>query len=148
MQVIERIEWPALHIEWGMNLDAELERLTWKIIKCAMKVHSALGPGLLESAYLSCLLFELRSQGLRRVSAVQVPLTYGDVTLECGYVLDVLVEDLVILELKAVERLLPVHEAQLITYLKLTGKPVGLLLNFNVPHMKDGIKRKLNTLPA
>jgi GxxExxY protein len=129
-----------------MNLDADLERLTWKIIKCAMKVHSALGPGLLESAYLACLLFELRSQGLRCVSAVQVPLTYGDVTIECGYKLDILVENLVILELKAVERLLPVHEAQLITYLKLMQKPVGLLLNFNVPHMKDGIKRKLNTL--
>jgi GxxExxY protein len=127
-----------------MPPDARINALTWRIIKCAMAVHSALGPGLLESAYHHCLLLELRAAGLSVRSAVKVPLSYRGTTLECGYTLDVVVEDTVILELKAVEAIARVHEAQLLTYLKLTGKPIGLLLNFNVPHMKDGIKRKIN----
>jgi len=131
-----------------MPLDAHLERLTWQINKCAMKVHSALGPGLLESSYLACLVAELLEAGLECETAVKVPMTYKGVTLECGYVIDVIVEGLVVLEMKAVEHLLPVHEAQLITYLRLSGKPVGLLLNFHVAHMKDGIRRKVNTRSA
>jgi GxxExxY protein len=119
--------------------------LTWKIIQCAITVHSALGPGLLESAYLACLIVELRHAGLRVDVGVEVPLIYRGLKLDCGYKLDLLVEDTVILELKTVSTILAVHEAQLVTYLKLTGKPLGLLLNFNVPLMKDGIVRKINT---
>jgi GxxExxY protein len=125
--------------------EAALNRLTWRIVKCAMKVHSALGPGLLESVYLAYLVYELRSEGLRLEVQVEVPLVYGGVRMECGYRLDVLVEGVVVLEIKTLEIVLPVHEAQLVTYLKLTAKPIGLLLNFNVPHLKDGIVRKINT---
>jgi GxxExxY protein len=128
-----------------MTSEAEINSLTWTIIKCAMAVHSALGPGLLESAYHTCLVLELQAAGLSCSSRVKVPLSYRGVTLECGYILDIVVEELVILELKAVEPLAPVHEAQLLTYLKLTGLPVGLLPNFNVLHTKDGIKRKIYT---
>jgi GxxExxY protein len=119
--------------------------LTWKIIECAIAVHSALGPGLLESAYLACLVVELRHAGLRVDIGVKVPIVYRGLKLDCGYKLDLLVDDTVILELKTVSMILPVHEAQLVTYLKLTAKPLGLLLNFNVPLMKDGIVRKINT---
>jgi GxxExxY protein len=126
-----------------MAVDARINALTWKINKCAMAVHTALGPGLLESTYHQCMLLELQAAGLRYRSKVKVPLTYRGVTLECGYTLDILVEELVILELKAVEAIASVHEAQLLTYLKLTGKPIGLLLNFNVAHMRDGITRKI-----
>jgi GxxExxY protein len=135
----------VLHGLRGMPTEADLNALTWKIIKCAMAVHSALGPGLLESAYQACLLFELQTAGLSVRSRVDVPLVYRGVTLECGYSLDITVDDVVILELKAIEKILPVHEAQLLTYLRLTEKPIGLLLNFNVPHMKDGIRRKILT---
>jgi GxxExxY protein len=126
-----------------MEPDARTNALTWKVIKCAMAVHSALGPGLLESAYHACLLLELRAADLSCRSRVKLPLSYRGMIIECGYVLDIVVEDTVILELKAVEALAPIHEAQLLTYLKITGTPIGLLLNFNVPHMKDGIKRKI-----
>jgi GxxExxY protein len=133
-------------ITTGVPVDASVNALTWKIIRCAMAVHSALGPGLLESAYLACLIAELRSAGVQVDVGVKVPLTYRGLTLDCGYRLDLLVENTVILELKTVSALLPIHEAQLVTYLKLTGKPIGLLLNFNVTAMKDGgIKRKINT---
>jgi len=128
-----------------MDIDDQINRLTWQVIKCAMRVHSALGPGLLESAYQACLLQELHKCGLNFAAAIRIPLTYDGVTLECGYIIDIIVEDTVILELKVVERVLPVHEAQLLTYLKLTGKPIGLLLNFNVAQMKDGIVRRVNT---
>lgn len=120
-----------------------MNALTWSIIKCAMAVHSALGPGLLESAYHTCMLIELEAAGLSCRSRIEVPLCYRGTTLDCRYTLDIVVEGCVILELKAVESLAPVHEAQLLTYLKLTGTPVGLLLNFNVPHMRRGIKRKV-----
>ena len=128
-----------------MPAPASLNALTWKIIECAMTVHRELGPGLLESAYLACLIVELRHVGLRVDVGVEVPLVYRGLKLDCGYKLDLLVEDTVILELKTVATILAVHEAQLVTYLKLTGKPLGLLLNFNVPLMKDGIVRKINT---
>lgn len=125
--------------------ESRINQLTWLIIKCAMKVHTALGPGLLESTYLACLVQEQRLAGLRVEIEVKVPLVYGGVTLECGFRIDVLVEGIVIVELKSVDAILPVHEAQLLTYLKLAQKPYGLLFNFNVPHLKDGIVRKANT---
>jgi len=128
-----------------MAVDERINKLTWKIIKCAMKVHSALGPGLLESVYLACLIFELRDAGFRVDVEVKVPLVYRGVRMDCGFKIDVLVEGTVILELKTVAAILPVHEAQLVTYLKLSGKPIGLLFNFNVPHLKEGIVRKINT---
>jgi GxxExxY protein len=128
-----------------MPLDPRVNRLTFKIIACAIAVHRALGPGLLESAYFACLFVELRRQGLRVEVDVRVPLVYRGMKLDCAYKLDMLVEGIVILELKTLSVVLPVHEAQLLTYLKLTGKPVGLILNFNVTVMKDGIKRKINT---
>ena len=127
-----------------MSLDPSVNRVTYKIIACAIAVHRALGPGLLESAYFACLVVELRSTGLRVDVDVKVPIVYRGMKLDCGYKLDMVVEGLVVVELKAILSVLPVHEAQLVTYLKLTGKPVGLLLNFNVPVMKDGITRKIN----
>lgn len=128
-----------------MAVDAEINKLTWKIIGCAIAVHTALGPGLLESAYFACLILELRAQGLHVETEVKVPITYRGVKLDCGFKLDIVVNGTVIIELKAVSCVLPVHEAQLVTYLKLTGKPIGLLLNFNVSQMKNGITRKINT---
>lgn len=111
------------------------------VIGCAMRVHSALGPGLLESAYEVCLLHELTKSGLAAERQVPVPVHYDGVQLEAGYKIDLLVEDIVVVELKAIDALLPVHSAQVITYLKLSGKPLGLLINFNVAHLRDGIKR-------
>ncbi len=106
-----------------------------------MKVHSALGPGLLESAYAACLRHELIKRGLRVASEVPVPVVYDGIKLEAGYKLDLLVEDTVVVELKALEALAPIHQAQIISYLKLAGKPIGLLINFHSLHLKDGIKR-------
>lgn len=122
-----------------------LEDLTGKIIGAAMRVHSALGPGLLESAYEACLVFELHRQGLKVARQVELPVIYENVRIDCGYRIDLLVQDAVILELKAVEKLVPLHHAQLLSYLKLSGKEVGLLINFNVVHLRDGIKRLINT---
>lgn len=110
-----------------------------------MKVHTALGPGLLESAYVACLIYELRQAGLSVEAESKVPLQYGSITLECGFRVDILVDGLIVVEVKCIESILPVHEAQLLTYLKLAKKPYGLLLNFNVRHMKDGIVRKANS---
>jgi len=128
-----------------MPVTSSVNALSGKIIECAIAVHRALGPGLLESAYLACLAAELRHAGLRVDVGVKVPILYRGLKLNCGYKLDLLVEGTVVVELKAVATMLPVHEAQLVTYLKLTGKPLGLLLNFNVPMLKDGIVRKINT---
>jgi len=111
------------------------------IIDAAMKVHSALGPGLLESAYAVCLRHELIKRGLKVASEVPVPVVYDGIKLEAGYKLDLLVEDTVVVELKAIEALAPIHQAQIISYLKLAGKPIGLLINFHSLHLKDGIKR-------
>ncbi len=111
------------------------------IVDAAMKVHSALGPGLLESAYAVCLRHELIKRGLRVTSEVPVPVVYDGIKLEAGYRLDRVVEDTVVVELKAIEALAPIHQAQVISYLKLTGKPIGLLINFHSLHLKDGIKR-------
>ena len=119
------------------------EEATGRIIDAAMKVHSALGPGLLESAYEACLLFELHRGGLQASSQVELPVVYENVKIDAGYRIDLLVEDLVVAEVKSVEKILPVHQAQLLSYLKLSGKPVGLLINFNVVHLKDGLKRMI-----
>jgi GxxExxY protein len=114
------------------------------VIGAAMKVHSALGPGLLESAYEACLAHELSKNSLRVDRQVSLPVVYDGVTLDVGYKLDLLVDGSVVVELKAVEKLLPIHTAQLLSYLKLGGYRVGYLLNFNVVSMRDGIKRVVN----
>jgi GxxExxY protein len=114
------------------------------IISAAIKVHSALGPGLLESAYEACLLHELRKQGLRAENQVVRPVVYDGVTIDLGYRMDLLVEDLVVVELKCVEQFSRIHLAQLLSYLKLSGKNVGLLINFHVEHLREGIKRLVN----
>lgn len=111
------------------------------IVTAAMKVHSALGPGLLESAYQACLVHELRKQAAHVASEVALPVEYDGVTLEVGYRMDLVVENLVIVELKCVESFSAIHEAQLLSYLKLSGLQVGLLINFHVAHLRDGIKR-------
>ena len=117
------------------------ERLTEQIIGAAIEVHRHLGPGLLESAYRACLVHELGSLGLATATEVPLPLEYKGLPLQVCYRLDVVVEDAVILELKTVERFKPVHESQLLSYLRLSGKRVGLLINFHVPTLKDGLKR-------
>jgi GxxExxY protein len=125
--------------------DPRINRLTYAIIGCAMKVHTALGPGLLESAYVACVIYELRQAGLQVETEVKVPLVYSGITVACGFRIDILVEGTIVVEVKCVEHVLLVHEAQLLTYLKLARKPYGLLFNFNVPHLKDGIVRKANS---
>ena len=106
-----------------------------------MKVHSALGPGLLESAYQACLAYELRKKEFDVKAQVELPVVYENVRIDLGYRIDLLVNDLVIVELKCAEKMLPVHEAQIISYLRLSRKNVGLLINFHVRHLRDGIKR-------
>jgi GxxExxY protein len=121
--------------------DAEAQRInaiTEKIIGCAIEVQ---GPGLLESSYEECTCYEIRSSGLRFERQVSLPVVYKGVKLDCGYRMDLVVEKVVVVEFKTVEALLPVHEAQLLSYLKLTGLSVGLLINFHVPVLKDGLKR-------
>jgi GxxExxY protein len=124
----------------------DVNEVSGSVVDAAMKVHTALGPGLLESAYEACLLHELRKRGQKVLSQVALPVVYDGVKIDVGYRIDLLVEDVVIVELKAVEKLLPIHDAQLLSYLKLGGYRVGLLINFNVLHLKDGIKRKVNNL--
>ncbi len=122
--------------------------LTERIIGAAIEVHRHLGPGLLESAYEECLCHELHLNGLRFQRQVSLPVSYKGLRLDCAYRLDLLVEDLVIVEIKAIDELAPIHQAQLLTYLKATGKEVGLLLNFNVPVLKEGIKRVISNFPG
>jgi GxxExxY protein len=122
----------------------EANRLSGVIIGAAITVHRELGPGLLESAYEACLMYELSREGIQVERQVPQPLIYKGITLDCGYRLDLLVEDLVIVELKAVEALHPLHSAQLLTYLKLQKLWLGLLINFNVPILKQGLKRLVN----
>ena len=125
-----------------------LDRTTDSIIGAAIEVHRELGPGLLESAYEACLAFELGGLGLKVEQQKPLPVMYRDVRLECGYRLDMLVEEAVVIEVKAVDALLPIHEAQLISYLRLSGCAVGLLINFNVKLLKDGIRRRVNHYPG
>jgi GxxExxY protein len=124
-----------------------LNSITERIIGGAIEVHRHLGPGLLESAYEECLCHELALAGLRFERQVPLPVLYKTVHLDCGYRIDVLVEDRVIVELKCVERLLPIHEAQTLTYLKLKDFRLGLLINFNVPVLMQGVKRIANRAP-
>jgi GxxExxY protein len=123
----------------------EVNLLTERIIGAAIEVHRNLGPGLLESAYETCLSFELAERGLNVEAQKPLPVIYKDVHLDAGYRLDLLVEDQVIVEIKAVEQLAPIHQAQLLSYLKISGRKVGLLINFNVQILKNGIKRLINT---
>jgi GxxExxY protein len=120
------------------------DRITGEIIGAAIEVHRELGPGLLESAYEQCLCHELSLRGLTFERQAPLPVAYKGVRLDCGYRMDVVVEDAVLVELKTVDKLLPIHEAQLLTYLKLSGHQLGLLMNFNVPVLKDGLKRIVN----
>ncbi len=124
--------------------DDQLNVLTEKIIGLCIEIHRQVGPGLLESAYAVCLAYELGKAGIRFKREVPVPLRYKDVVLDCTYRLDFLIEDVLVLELKAVEKLERIHQAQVLTYLRLAGKPIGLLINFNVPLLKEGIVRLRN----
>ena len=117
--------------------------LSRAIIGCGMRVHSALGPGLLESVYEECLCHELQEAGLEFRRQVDVPLRYASSSFAVGFRMDLLVNDTAIVEVKAVEQLLVLHEAQLLTYLRMTGKRLGLLLNFNVRHFREGIRRRV-----
>jgi GxxExxY protein len=123
---------------------AHVNQVSAAVINSAMRVHSILGPGLLESAYGACLAHELRTRGFRVETQVGLPVIYDGVKLDLGYRIDLLVDGLVIVEIKCVEAIHPVHEAQLISYLRLSGKNVGLLINFHVARLKDGIKRMVD----
>jgi len=122
----------------------ELNKFTEAIIGAAIEVHRALGPGLLESAYVACLTYELRERGYKVLQEVPLPLVYKEVKLDCGYRLDLLVNDAVIVEVKSVESIAPIHDAQLLSYLKLANCKIGLIINFNVKMLKHGIKRLAN----
>ena len=124
----------------------DLNQLSSRIIGAAIEVHKTLGPGLLESTYEECLCHELVLKGLKYDRQVNLPVHYKDKKLDCGYRVDVIVERSVILELKAVDAILPIHKAQLLTYLKLSNIQLGLLLNFNIPLMRDGVHRIVNEL--
>jgi GxxExxY protein len=127
-----------------MTEKQRLNNITENIIGAAIQVHRVLGPGLLESAYEACLVFELAKRGLRLEQQKPIPLIYEQVKLECGYRIDVLVEGSVVVEIKSVEALAPIHDAQVLSYLKLSGSKVALLINFNVRVLKDGIRRFIN----
>jgi GxxExxY protein len=119
----------------------EINEITKRIIGCAIQVHKSLGPGLLESAYEECLSYELEKNGLAIKRQQPTPVVYKEIKLDCGYRIDILVENSVVVELKVVEEFNPVHEAQILTYMKFSKKSIGLLINFNVVMLKDGIKR-------
>ncbi len=124
--------------------DERLNALTAAILGAAIEVHRVLGPGLLESIYLACFQFELSERRLRFESQKPVPVVYKSIRLGAMHRIDLLIEDSVVVEVKAVDALLPVHQAQVLTYLRLTGCPAGLLVNFNVPRLTDGVRRLLN----
>jgi GxxExxY protein len=130
-----------------MAEEKSLNQITESIIGAAIDVHKALGPGLLESAYESCLAFELGQRGLKVEQQKTLPVVYRSVKLDCGYRIDLLIEDSVIVELKSVDALLPIHQAQLLSYLKFSDCRVGLLVNFNVQILKTGIRRIVNNFP-
>ena len=137
----------TLHIHRGDAEARRFDELTDRVIGACIEVHRCLGPGLLESAYEECLCHELSLRGLAFERQVPLPVQYKDVKLDCGYRLDIVVERQLLLELKTVEALLPIHQAQLLTYLKLSGLPFGLLVNFHVPVLKEGLKRMVNQFP-
>ena len=122
----------------------DINDISGVVVDLAMRVHSELGPGLLESTYEACLKYELVNAGLTVVSQLELPVHYKGIEIDAGYRLDLLVEDQVIVELKAIDKLLAIHEAQLLSYLKLSKRKVGLLINFNVPRLKHGIKRLIH----
>jgi len=121
-----------------------VNEITGIIVNSAMKVHSLLGPGLLESAYQACLAHELRTRGLEAATLVGLPVVYDGHKLELGYRMDLVVENRVVVEVKSVDALHPIHQAQLLSYLRLSGMRVGLLINFNVLHLREGIKRMVD----
>lgn len=125
----------------------KLDQITRRIIGAAIEVRKAVGAGLLESAYQACLAFELRQLGFDIEEQRPLPVTYKRVQLDCGYRMDLVVQNLIVVEIKAVEELAPIHEAQLLSYLRLSGKKVGLLINFYSRVLKDGLKRIVNEFP-
>lgn len=129
-----------------MRNEHEINKITSEIISCAIEVHRELGPGLLESVYEVCLIEELESRGVKVVSQKKVPVVYKGKILYKDFFIDLFVEDEVVVELKAIENIQPVHEVQLVTYLKLSNNRVGLLINFNVPRLVDGIRRRVHNL--
>jgi GxxExxY protein len=128
-----------------MNVN-ELNERSGAVVDAAMKVHSALGPGLLESAYQACLTHELQLRGLQVMTQIALPVTYRGIRLEVGYRIDLLVDNAVVVEVKAIAKVQPVHHAQLLSYLRLSGHRLGLLINFHEIHLKHGIKRMVNDL--
>ena len=124
-----------------IELSPEHDIVARQIVDAAFSIHKTLGPGLLESVYEQCLAYELRSRSLQVECQVALPVRYRDIQIEIGFRMDLIVNDLILVEVKATERIIPVHEAQLLTYLKFSGKHLGLLINFNVPLIKDGIRR-------
>jgi GxxExxY protein len=128
-----------------ISTSEELNRISGIVIGAAIDVHRELGPGLLESTYEACLAFELSDRGMKVERQKSLPVIYRAVQLDCGYRIDLLIEDAVIVELKAVERIEPIHTAQLLSYLKLSSKKLGLLINFNVMVLKDGVRRVVST---
>ena len=130
----------------GRNGGRRLNQISGEIVDAAVHVHTNLGPGLLESTYETCLTYELRERGLAVRTQVPVPIVYKGIRLDQGYRIDMLVEEAVVVEIKTIAGIHPVHEAQLLTHLKHSGHRLGLLLNFNVPLMRDGIKRIVNGL--
>jgi GxxExxY protein len=125
----------------GAEVKQSINEITEKIIGAAIAVHKELGPGLLESAYEACLVYELVQNGLKVESQKSLPVSYRGIKVDCGYRIDLLVEDQIILELKSIEKIEPIHEAQLLSYLKLSGFKIGLLINFNVRLLRNGIRR-------
>lgn len=123
-----------------------IEVIASKLVNAAIKVHTGLGPGLLESAYQKCMAYELTNDGLKVECEVLLPITYDKIRIDAGYRIDMIVEGSAIIENKTVEKILPIHETQLLTYLKMKNCKLGFLLNWNVPHMKNGIKRMVNNL--
>jgi GxxExxY protein len=127
------------------ELSEEINNLSYQIIGCAIEVHKILGPGLLESAYQNCLIFELKKAGFKVEKEISLPITYKSIELDHGYRIDLLVNNQIVIELKTVEELNEVHKAQVLTYLKLGDFPLGLLINFNSKILKNNIKRYINT---
>lgn len=137
----------GLKIHRGDAEARRLDEISESVIGACIEIHRCLGPGLLESAYEECLCHELSTRGIPFERQKPLPVSYKSVKLDCGYRLDLVVAQTLIVEIKAVESLLPIHEAQLLTYLKLANIPAGLLINFNVPILKQGLKRMVNSLP-
>lgn len=123
-----------------------LNELSYFVIRCALKVHTELGPGLLESAYEACLAHELRKNSLKIETQVALPVVYDGIKIDLGYRLDLVVEDQLVIEIKAIENVLPVHKAHLLSYLRLSKRKLGLLINFHVTHLREGISRIVNRL--